>query len=348
MKANYAVIALVCLAATYSYAQDEKEFTPSGKFSGLMYGEYFYNIEQRDPARNDLNGFQFRRIYFTYDYGIAKDFSTRFRLEADQSALTSNGKIGVLVKDAYLKWKNILSGSDLTFGLSPNPAFEISEAAWGYRSLEKTIMDLRNIVGSRDIGVDLRGAFNESKSVQYWVKVGNNSGTSPESNKFKRYYGNIFLKLTPEVQATLYADYDTRPKIPDVFEGTLKTNNRATFAGFVNFAQENKTSIGAEVFYQTIQNSPSITGLEPNQNQGVFGLTVFAWYAVAKDFRFVGRFDSFDPHTDMSSDALSLYIFSLDYMPSSAVHIMPNVYFQKYEFEGDNDVVGRITVWFSY
>ena len=51
-----------------------------------------------------------------------------------------------MVKDAWLKWKNIFSGSDLIFGISPTPAFDVSEGAWGHRYLEKTIMDLDGIV----------------------------------------------------------------------------------------------------------------------------------------------------------------------------------------------------------
>ena len=34
-----------------------------------------------------------------------------------------------MVKDAYLQWNNIFSGSNLIFGLSPTPAFDVSEGA---------------------------------------------------------------------------------------------------------------------------------------------------------------------------------------------------------------------------
>src|SRR5512143_3253741 len=142
-----------------------------GKFSGLMFGDYFYNVARDTVFRRtnlpnsavggqkDLQGFQFRRIYFTYDNDISEKFTTRFRLEADQAALSSNGKISTYVKDAYLKWKNIFGGSDLTLGLQPTPAYEISENAWGSRSLEKTIMDLRGIIPSRHLGISLPGTL---------------------------------------------------------------------------------------------------------------------------------------------------------------------------------------------
>src|SRR5512146_3331458 len=162
------LIVVLALTALPAVAQDSLKAVPApgqsepkGKLSGLMFGDYFYNIDQRDTAKKDLNGIQLRRIYFTYDYAISPNFDTRFRLEADQSALTSDGKIGVFVKDAYLKWKGIFEGSDVLFGVSPAPAFDASEEAWGYRSLEKTIMDLRGIVPSRDLGVDLKGKLTD-------------------------------------------------------------------------------------------------------------------------------------------------------------------------------------------
>ena len=127
-----------------------------GKFSGYMFGDYYYNVA-RDASIPTTNiaspagttafqAFQLRRIYFTYDNDISEQFATRFRLEADQAAATSaptasgdvlpSGKVGVFVKDAYLLWKNVFSGSNLIFGVQPTPAYDVSEAAWGYRSLE--------------------------------------------------------------------------------------------------------------------------------------------------------------------------------------------------------------------
>ncbi|MCK7527972.1 MAG: hypothetical protein MZV64_65435 [Ignavibacteriales bacterium] len=84
-------------------------------------------------------------------------------------ANTGSNKISVFVKDAYLQWKNIFKGSDLIFGIHPTPAYEISEGIWGNRFLEKTIMDLRGIVSSRDLGASLKGKFSEEGIFKYWV-----------------------------------------------------------------------------------------------------------------------------------------------------------------------------------
>src|SRR5262249_35719349 len=147
---------------------------------------------------------------FTYDYDISQKFNTRFRLEADQLANTSNGKIGVFVKEAYLKWKDIFGGSTFGFGIQPTPAFDISEAAWGYRSLEKTIMDLRGIVTREDIALSLRGRLDGDGNINYWVMFGDNSGNTPETDKYKRYYGMLHAKPFKNFQVTAYGDLGAR------------------------------------------------------------------------------------------------------------------------------------------
>ena len=147
MKKLYVVLLL--MSATSLFSQD-KAPTPAGRFSGYMMGDYYYNL-QRDagfaglannastsaaPGPTAMQSFILRRVYFTYDNDISEQFTSRFRLEADQGTdLLASGKISVFVKDAYLRWKNVFSGSDLIFGIQPPPTYDVSEAAWGYRSL---------------------------------------------------------------------------------------------------------------------------------------------------------------------------------------------------------------------
>ena len=157
-------MALLCLIViSFANAQDDS----GGKISGQMFGDYFYNI-LRDSTisdipntalsgKKDLNGFQFRRIYFTYDYKISDKFSTRFRLESQTQAGVDNTLFVVFIKDAYLQWKEVFDGINLIFGIQPPPTYTVSESVWKYRSLEKTIMDLSKISSSRDFGISLKG-----------------------------------------------------------------------------------------------------------------------------------------------------------------------------------------------
>ena len=124
---------------TLSSSVNAQQTGLEGKFSGLMFGDYYAVLSNHVPTFKNQNGFWFRRIYFTYDKPLSPAFTTRFRLEVN-----SAGDFGVtsvrmtpFVKDAYLKWTR--TRHNIIFGLSPSPIFEISDRIWGFRSIEKSL-----------------------------------------------------------------------------------------------------------------------------------------------------------------------------------------------------------------
>ncbi|MGE5457249.1 MAG: hypothetical protein ACM3RX_02725 [Methanococcaceae archaeon] len=345
MKKTVMYAALVLVLFSSVFAQEKS----APKFSGLMFGDYFYNIDQKDLTKKDLNGFQFRRIYITTDYTISESFDTRFRLEADQSAssLTAGGKVGVMVKDAYLKWKNVFSGSDFVFGLSPTPEVEVAESFWGYRPLEKTITDLNGIVPSRDLGADLKGKINDEGTIKYWVKVGNNSGNAPEVNKYKRFYG--FMQFVPlnNFQFTIYGDYASYAPKLDAVDKQAKSNGAFIGAVMLNFFQKDTYSAGIESFYKTQQNNFAPDAASTLQSQNGYGISAFAWLRVAEKIRIVGRYDKYSPNTDLNkNDRTNLILGAVDFQVDKNVSIMPNVESITYSGVDAKDLVGRMT--FSY
>lgn len=348
----------------YSFAQEES----SGKISGLMYADYFYNIE-RDTGiasipnkalsgMKDFNGFQFRRIYFTYDYNISENFSTRFRLEADQEANTSNGKFGVFVKDAYLNWKEIFSGSNLIAGVHPTPAFDVSETVWGYRSLEKTILDLRGIVSSRDFGVSLKGKIDNGGVFNYWLMFGNGNGNIPETDKYKRYYALCHIKPLKNFHVSLYGDLKAKPDI-NYSSGASAysfSNHYITAAFFAGYRNENNLSGGVEAVFLKKQNEliETITASSIKVDDlDAAGISLFGSVSVSRLFSFLARWDYFDPNfnSGYKNDSRNYFIAGLDYSPEKNISIIPNVLIETYEDSGSNtdlSITGRITFTFIY
>jgi hypothetical protein len=316
------------------------------KFSGLMFGDLFYNVSAIDAANKDVNGFNFRRIYITTDYAISEQFSSRFRIE---SAITNGQNIGVFVKDAWLSWKNIFKGSNLVVGMSPTPAFDVSESEWGYRSLEKTIMDYFGIVSSRDIGIDLMGKFNESGSVKYWLKIGSGSGNKPESNKYKRYYGMIQFNPSPNFLITFYGDYNSMPQKKDLFDGQMKNNSAIVVAGFIDFKQGKTFALGVEGFLKSQQNNFSANGGALTSQSG-FGLSVWAKGLLSDNIGIVGRYDTYDPNTDSGAknDTQGLIIAALDFKVDLHVSIMPGVEVNTLQGTDNSDVTPRVTFYWGF
>ncbi|HVO74932.1 MAG TPA: hypothetical protein VMT35_12975 [Ignavibacteriaceae bacterium] len=332
---------------------------PSGKISGVMFADYFYNI-QRDSTigRKDFNGFQFRRIYFTYDFKINETFNTRFRLEGDQESNTSSSRIGVFIKDAFINWQDIFAGSNLTIGIQPTPAFDVSEGVWGYRSLEKTIMDLRDIVSSRDLAVSLRGRIDNNGVFNYWVMYGNGSGNRIETDKYKRYYLLFHVKPAKGFHLSLYGDLRARANKNYSAGSTSYSfiNNYITTAFFAGYRDENKLSIGAEAVFLKKQNDISEEFLNSIKVDDIdaLGISIFGSVPISSRFTGVARWDYFDPNikSGFKGDLTNYFIAGLDYSPDKNFSIIPNVLIETFEKsaskEIDPSVTARITFSYSF
>ncbi len=121
-----------------TFGQDKKEEESGGKFSGYMFGDYYYFFKDHKPELNDQRGIWFRRIYFTYDYKINSSFSTRLRLEmSNEFNFEEEISMTPFVKDAWFKYK--FSNQALIIGISPTPTFQITEQNYGVTELWKKL-----------------------------------------------------------------------------------------------------------------------------------------------------------------------------------------------------------------
>ncbi len=366
MKKLFLTFFLLLVCATLVFAQDKGS---AGKFSGYMFGDYFYNVARdpnsaalansgansSSPGGTSYQAFQIRRIYFAYDNDISEKFTTRFRLEVDPIAtLFPNNKIGTMVKDAYLMWKNVFSGSNLVFGIQPSPTFDASESYWGYRSLEKTIMDLRGIVPSRDFGVALKGKLTGDGMVNYWLMFANGSGNSPETDKYKRYYGQLSIKPSSDFYAMVNVDFQDRAQIADPYNAGKKVDDGTfTASAFVTYGQSGSFKLGAEAFTQSTSNGYNNgTALA---SKSALGLSFWGSVFLQSDLAVVLRYDNFDPNTDSNSkgDMRNLIIGGLDWKVDKNVSIMPNIYYESYEAPTNGAtpkaaVTGRVTLFWVF
>ena len=312
-----------------------------GRISGLTYFDYFYNTQGSGVARND-NGFQFRRIYFTYEDELDDDFSFRFRLEANQSERTSkqdkDSKIAVFVKHAYLKWENLIPQGAVYIALSATPLWGNTEKLWGYRSIERTLLDQRGIGSSADIGVAVKGRFGEQSPLSYHVMFGNGEGQEPEDDSFKKGYLGMWFKSRGFLVEGV-----------GDFEGGPGREDRYTIKGLLGYSGED-WALGVEGFLRT--NRAAHDTLPDVKPAGVSG---FARVDLSSKLTALGRVDFFEP--DSEEDAVGhkqiFIIGGLDFQPSSNVHLIPNTEITVYDekelsLERDTDVVVRATVYYLF
>lgn len=201
MHASRAV--LVTLLAVLA-ALGRPAFGQEVDVGGRAYVDYFYNVETPEGDDEGLHGFEYRRLYLTTDFTLSEALSGRARLEAPEGA---TGVSGVKVKDLSLTW-NYAGDHAAHVGVTPPPAFGLAEDVWGYRSLDKTILDLQGIVSSRDFGLRVDGPVTSTGMIRYAAMISNNTGTGfVETDRYKRIYGQIELRPTDRFLFVAGGDY---------------------------------------------------------------------------------------------------------------------------------------------
>jgi hypothetical protein len=212
-----------------------KNGTPNtGRLWGYVFGDYYYKSHSDSLNRGgnnqytgipqSRNAFQFRRIYLGYDYNYNSKFSTELLLAAEDNFPAfnppsqtvangdelSNSKETFFIKLANLRVHNLWNGTDLVLGEQSTPAFAmLTEKVWNYRSIERTITDIRR-TPSYDLGVGLNGVFDPAtKNFGYNLLMATGNSDKPAANSFKWFYGDVYAMLADKrLIIDLYADYE--------------------------------------------------------------------------------------------------------------------------------------------
>ncbi len=312
---------LLTLAAVAVMGQTPAQ-NVTNKFDGVVFSDYFYNVKNSNPAEKNKDGFTFRRIYFTWENNITTDIKWRFRLESESNGWGSTAKINPFVKQAFLQWDNLVPSHSLFFGIQETNAFKISEEFWGYRSIEKTIMDLNKISSSADFGIGLKGDLS-ARYLHHWLMVMNGPGYGgDETDRYKKI--GYALWVTPVKGLTIegYMDYE-KQNPTDLTNGATQLSSakdlvQATsytdMAGFIGYTQPRFT-VGFEAFQRTNTSSGvaavDTTG-KKNASTGKYGYKVtersdvirFGWSAFGswitpvKNLKVFARYDSYDKNNN--------------------------------------------------
>ncbi|MFQ5570335.1 MAG: porin [Rhodothermales bacterium] len=314
------------------------------KISGYMFGDFYYVASNHNEDLEERNGFWFRRIYLTFDQKIADNWSVRLRGEMSQPGdFTTKAKMTPVVKDAYLKWSN--GQHEVYIALSSTPTWGLVEKIWGYRSVEKTPLDLYKFGSSRDIGLAAKGKLDQDGKVKYHVMVGNGSSNSSENNKGKKAMLSLAFAPASGVTLEAYTDYEARPGETD----------RYTFQGAL-FYQQKAGRVG-------VQFARQIRQVEDADNAEFDVLSVFGAVKLNEHLHAFARFDhQFQPNPSgekvayipFSKEAEANFVVGgLDYAVTDKIHFMPNVEAIFYgDVEGGEkpttDVIPRLTFYYKF
>jgi hypothetical protein len=315
---------------------------PASRFSGLMFGDYYYVAQSHRSELEGQNGFWIRRIYLTFDHTLSSAFSLRVRLEVNSKGdFKSTGVNTPYVKDAWLKWS--FGAHSLSFGMAPTANIDFLETFQGYRSLEKSPLDLYRWDGSRDLGLLLQGGLGRQGRTRYSFQFGNGSGTGSEIDASKSVRGQLIHRFARGLVLEGYADWQDRPQGKDI--STIEA-----LAGW----QAKRWRASLEYGYQRRRLAGS-----GGADLALDFLSAFAAVQVSPQFTLVGRADrNFDPipggetidYLPFAEKAKSLFGYlGVDVTLHKNVHLIPNVEMTSYgEATGGTkpcpDVIPRVTV----
>jgi len=355
----------------------KKDFKPSGKVWGYVFGDYYVKLHadslnrgnaQYSGVAKDMNAFEFRRAYLGYDYNISEKFSTELLLAYEGQTLSDNATRTFFLKAANVRWKNFIKNTDLVIGQMATPSFPMmSEKIWGYRSIEKTIADMRKISNSNDVGISIQGKLDDKGNFGYDLMVGNGSAQKIETDIYKKYYGDVYAKfMDQKIIIDLYADHEETKDLPGYHR------SKTAYKLFVAYATD-KVTVGVEAFQQMQHNyvvvANSSTDPKPDTTDAsTFGLSVFVKGVIIKEkLNFFARYDMYNPDTKFNTDKFywsgaspvteTFVTAGIDYTPNKNVHIMPNIWYNAYNnrtknvqglTKSDNDLVARLTFYYIF
>jgi len=315
-----------------------------GRLSGYMFGDYYYILSHNIAELKNQNGFWFRRIYFTYDLKFTENWSTRFRLEFNSPGdFKTKDTLKPFVKDAYLAWNK--GNHNIFLGISASPTWEYIEGFWGYRSVEKTPLDLYKMGDSRDFGLAFKGSFDKKKYYSYHVMFANGEGTKSEINKGKKFMGSFLFKFAKNFSFEVYGDYTQRES----------HKNSSTYQGFLGWKGE-KSRIGIQYAHQTQQ-------MGKGQKDLAFDIiSVFGVVDFSGKTSFLFRYDRMaDPlpaastisYVPMNGSApFHMFLAGLDLRLIKNISLIPNIMFVSYDkvkgVKPNDDIYFKLTFFYSF
>jgi predicted porin len=258
--------------------------------------------------------------------------------------LFSSATLVPFVKDAYLSF-SLGGGTSLVAGIQGPPSFGNEEDIWGYRSLEKTPLDLYKWTSSRDFGISVKGG----EGFLYHFMFGQGSSNKSETNNGKKFFGSLgyesgglFVEAVAQYERAKTGDDDLILKGFGAYSGDWGR-------------------IGVMYAYRDYKNEGAASSLAYN----IF--SIFAVIKAGEKVELIGRYDmnfgdgyktsfkgtkvAYVPFAN--NHEFSFAIAAVSFNVHKNVWLIPNIKLTMYKdpdigIKADNDFYGNLTLWFKF
>lgn len=320
------IIAVLILTLSFQAFADNSDDLPKGlqglTFEGLYYLKY--QAGQENNGADNYNQFSVARGYLTVKKKINDLLSSRITLDTHQD---STGDMKVRVKYVYADFKLpefvFVTKPHMEFGLVHTPWLDFEEHIDYYRMLDTMFLERIGLFNSADFGLTFAGYFAGELDNDYQKTVHNKYPGRYGSFAIGIYNGGGYHEEETNQNKSIQTRVTVRP-IPDSAPGLQvsqliifgKGNNSGTLND-INDWQTLATMLSYENKMMTLTGTYVMgygnkSGSVSDQND-YSGISLFGAGKLTDNWRVIGRFDSFDPNIDVSTDSYTRIIAGAGY-----------------------------------
>ena len=321
------------------------------KKTSLLFNILFLSMIQANPSgyiifdyENTMGHdfFDIKRAYIDYSTDISEDLFLKIKLDVGRDVdvveqvanainqpleVNTEQKLSAYIKNAYVDWK-CADGSKLSVGLITTNSYGVQEKNWGYRFIDKSVLDKYGMSNTADFGM---GYSREIKDFNLGIQLLNGEGFKKEENSdqyqqslyISLLYGEEKLNKNDGYNAGLVINYNTDGQdngeyeldmnsdgVNDHYQDQNGANPTARFydsklVGIFGGWSKDKLRVGAE--YNQLTKGTRATFIDltqtgnPIHNKKTFeeiSYAVYANYSIAEDKDVFIRYDINDQNSD--------------------------------------------------
>ena len=269
-------------------------------------------------------GFDLKRAYLSYSSDVSEELFFKMRFDVGRHA---DDRLTTFLKNAYVDYK-CENGDKLSLGLIGTNSYGVQEKNWGYRFIEKSVVDKYGMTNTADFGIGYSKTFGNVKTSMQLLngegyKYGDSDGK--QSLYLSVLYGESRLDKNDGMNLGLVINNNPKANGAD-----------SNLVGFFGGWASNGLRLGLEY------NQFEVDSIDPDENSQTEEATSFyVNYGLNENWDVFVRHDLNDLNVDDDVDAADLTIVGGVWNVTKGLMVAPNVYL-------DDTNTYRLTCMFKY
>ena len=274
-------------------------------------------FDYSNASGND--GFDLKRAYLSYSSDVSEELFFKMRFDVGRHA---DDRLTTFLKNAYVDYK-CDNGDKLSIGLIGTNSYGVQEKNWGYRFIEKSVVDKYGMTNTADFGIGYSKTFGNVKTSMQLLngegyKYGDSDGK--QSLYLSILYGESRLDKNDGMNLGLVINNNPQADGTD-----------SNLVGFFGGLASNGLRLGLE------HNQFEVESSDLTEEATSFYLN----YDLNEDWDVFVRHDLNDLNVDDDVDAADLTIVGGVWNVTKGLMVAPNVYL-------DDANTYRLTFMFKY